>query len=382
MASLDVQDLSRYARQIRLPQIGVGGQNALKNASVLLVGAGGLGSPAALYLAAAGVGRIGIADADLVDVTNLQRQILYGTDNVGSRKTDIAVGRLSALNPEITIEPIAERVTSMNALELVQSYDVVIDGTDNFPTRYLLSDACVLTNTPLVYGSIDRFEGQLSVFVVNDGPCYRCLFPQPPEPGSVDNCADAGVLGVLPGLVGTAQATEALKIILGIGEPLVGRLLMVDALHMRFRTIGVDRDPACPACGTHEITQLIDYDAFCANSAPVRTTNSMNDIETITPRELNELLKGEHSITLIDVREPHEFKYARIDGAQLIPLGTIANAIPAIDPEADIVVYCHHGTRSEMAAHALRDAGIAHVRNLVGGIDRWSREVDPAVPRY
>ncbi|HEY4304069.1 MAG TPA: molybdopterin-synthase adenylyltransferase MoeB [Gemmatimonadaceae bacterium] len=382
MASLDVQDLSRYARQIRLPQVGVDGQTALKNASVLLVGAGGLGSPAALYLAAAGVGRIGIADADLVDVTNLQRQILYGTDNVGSRKTDIAVDRLSALNPEIEIEPIAERVTRMNALGLVQSYDVVIDGTDNFPTRYLLSDACVLTDTPLIYGSIDRFEGQLSVFVANDGPCYRCLFPMPPEPGSVDNCADAGVLGVLPGLVGTAQATEALKLILGIGEPLVGRLLMVDALHMRFRTIGVDRDPACPACGTHEITQLIDYDAFCASTAPVRITNPMNDIETITPRELNELLKGEHSITLIDVREPHEFNYARIDGAQLIPLGTIASAIPAIDPEADIVVYCHHGTRSEMAAHAIRDAGIAHVRNLVGGIDRWSREVDPAVPRY
>jgi molybdopterin/thiamine biosynthesis adenylyltransferase/rhodanese-related sulfurtransferase len=377
MASLDSQELARYARQIRLPQLGTHGQTALKNASVLIVGAGGLGSPCALYLAAAGVGRIGIADADLVDTSNLHRQILYGTEDVGSEKAFAAAGTLHATNPHVIVEAIASRVTSANALELVSRYDVVIDGTDNFPTRYLLSDACVLTNTPLVYGSVDRFEGQVSVFVANDGPCYRCLFPEPPQPGSVDNCAEAGVLGVLPGLVGTAQATEALKLVLGLGEPLVGRLLMIDALRMRFRSIDVGRDRDCPACGTHEITQLIDYDAFCAG-----TTSEDDTIETITPRELGDLLRGDNSITLIDVREPHEWTYARIDGARLIPLGTLGGVIDTIDRESDVVVYCHHGMRSEMAAYALRDAGVRRVRNLVGGIDRWSREVDSNVPRY
>ena len=242
----------------------------------------------------------------------------------------------------------------------------------------LLSDACVLTNTPLVYGSVDRFDGQVAVFVANGGPCYRCLFPDPPEPGSVDNCAVAGVLGVLPGLVGTVQATEALKLLLGIGEPLVGRLLMIDALRMRFRSIGVERDPTCPACGTHEITQLIDYDAFCAGPPAVND----DAIATITPRELDDALKGEHTITLIDVREPHEWSYARIEGARLIPLGTLDSVAGTIDPDGDVVVYCHHGMRSEMAAYALREAGVRRVRNLIGGIDRWSREVDPTVPRY
>lgn len=380
MASLDPQELARYARQLRLPNLGVEGQAKLKNASVLIVGAGGLGSPAALYLAAAGVGRLGIADGDVVDSTNLQRQILYGTEDVGRPKTDAARAALASLNPHVDLELIAERITSRNALALVARYDVVIDGTDNFPTRYLLSDACVLTGTPLVYGSVDRFEGQLSVFVANDGPCYRCLFPTPPEPGTVQNCADAGVLGVLPGLVGTAQATEALKLLLGIGEPLVGRLLMVDALHMSFRSIGIDRDPACPACGTREIRELIDYDAFCSGSLPDDADDG--PIATIAPRELAALLQSNNSITLIDVREPFEWSIARLPDARLIPLGSLEGALPTIDPRADVVVYCHHGMRSEMAAYALRDAGIRRVRNLVGGIDRWSREVDPDVPRY
>jgi molybdopterin/thiamine biosynthesis adenylyltransferase/rhodanese-related sulfurtransferase len=383
MASLDPQEQARYARQVRLPQVGTAGQAALKASSVLIVGAGGLGSPAALYLVAAGIGRIGIADGDRVDITNLQRQILYGMSDVGRAKTDSAAQTLRSINPHISVETIPERVTSANALDLVSRFDVVIDGTDNFPTRYLLSDACVLTATPLVYGSVDRFEGQVSVFVAKGGPCYRCLFPSPPEPGTVQNCADAGVLGVLPGLVGTAQATEVLKLLLGIGEPLVGRLLMVDALRMSFRTIGVERDPACPACGTREIRELIDYEAFCAGPpAPDTSTTDDTAIATITPRELAQALQDGHSITLIDVREPYEWNFARISGAKLIPLGTLERALGTIEPNADVVVYCHHGTRSEMAAYALRDAGIRRVRNLVGGIDRWSREVDPSVPRY
>jgi adenylyltransferase/sulfurtransferase len=380
MALLDEPELNRYARQIRLPQVGEAGQARLKASSVLIVGAGGLGSPAAMYLAAAGVGRLGIADADRVDITNLQRQLLYGIEDVGEKKTGVAAARLRSLNSGVEVDPIDARITSENALELVSRYDVVIDGTDNFPTRYLLSDACVLANKPLVYGSVDRFAGQVSVFVANGGPCYRCLFPSPPEPGSVQNCADAGVLGVLPGLIGITQATEALKLLLGVGEPLVGRLLMVDALRMAFRRIMVERDPACPACGTREIQELIDYDAFCDH----RDTemNDQGTIATVTPGELAVELATGNAITLIDVREPYEWNLGRIDGARLIPLGALDSVLDTIDPAANVVVYCHHGMRSEMAAYALRDAGVRQVRNLVGGIDRWSREVDPRVPRY
>lgn len=380
MALLDEPELNRYARQIRLPQVGEAGQARLKASSVLIVGAGGLGSPAAMYLAAAGVGRLGIADADRVDITNLQRQLLYGIEDVGEKKTGVAAARLRSLNSGVEVDPIDARITSENALELVSRYDVVIDGTDNFPTRYLLSDACVLANKPLVYGSVDRFAGQVSVFVANGGPCYRCLFPSPPEPGSVQNCADAGVLGVLPGLIGTTQATEALKLLLGVGEPLVGRLLMVDALRMAFRRIMVERDPACPACGTREIQELVDYDAFCDH----RDTemNDQGTIATVTPGELAVELATGNTITLIDVREPYEWNLGRIDGARLIPLGALESVLDTIDPAANVVVYCHHGMRSEMAAYALRDAGVRQVRNLVGGIDRWSREVDPRVPRY
>jgi adenylyltransferase/sulfurtransferase len=382
MAPLTSQELSRYARQMRLPRLGETGQVKLKNASVLIVGAGGLGSPAALYLAAAGVGRMGIADGDRVDITNLHRQILFGTEDVGMAKVDVAARELRSVNPHVAIECIDERITTSNAREVVRRYDVVLDATDNFPTRYLLSDACVLEDRPLVYGSVDRFEGQVSVFATVDGPCYRCLFPEPPEPGSVDNCAVAGVLGVLPGLVGTAQATEVLKLLLGIGEPLVGRVLMIDALSMRFRSIAVDRDPTCPSCGTREITQLIDYDAFCAGSPAVGSDVDDGEIPVITPRELAVAMKSAPEIVLIDVRERHEWNYARIGGARLIPLGTLSSAIATIDADADVVVYCHHGMRSEMAAYALREAGVRRVRNLVGGIDRWSRDVDPTIPRY
>jgi molybdopterin/thiamine biosynthesis adenylyltransferase/rhodanese-related sulfurtransferase len=379
MCHLDSRELLRYARQIRLPHLGVVGQERLKGASVLIVGAGGLGSPAALYLAAAGVGRVGIIDGDRVDVSNLHRQPLHDTNDIGRAKTDSARERLSAINPHVRIETIDQRLTSENALGIVRQYDVLIDASDNFPTRYLLNDAAVLTSRPLVHGSVDRFDGLLSVFSHEGGPCYRCLFPNPPEFGTVQNCADAGVLGVLPGLIGTLQATEALKLILGIGEPLSGRLLMVEALSMRFRTISVDRDPACRMCGTGEITALVDYDDFC--SVVSRAPGSAV-IETIEPSELAVLLARRPPITLIDVRERYEWNLARIPGARLIPLGELESAIPSLDGSESIVVYCHHGMRSETAASALLGAGMRRVRNLVGGIDRWSVEVDPSVPRY
>jgi len=374
---LDSDELRRYARQIRLPSLGIDGQERLKATSVLIVGAGGLGSPAATYLTAAGVGRIGIADDDRVDASNLHRQPLHRTEDIGSAKADSARETLAAINPHVRVEAIKQRVARENALDLVKAFDVVIDGTDNFPTRYLLNDACVLTGRPLVYGSVDRFEGQISLFATDHGPCYRCLFPSPPEPGTVQNCADAGVLGVLPGLVGTLQATEALKLILGLGDSLVGRLLLVDALAMRFRTIGVDRDPKCPACGTREITELIDYEAFCTGGQTV-----MPDVDTITPAELSTALNEGESIVLVDVREPYEWQIGRIPSARLIPLRTLFSAPPDISLDADVVVYCHHGQRSHAAAEALSAFGFRRVRNLVGGIDRWSREVDPSVRRY
>ncbi|HEY4129631.1 MAG TPA: molybdopterin-synthase adenylyltransferase MoeB [Gemmatimonadaceae bacterium] len=377
---LNPDELTRYARQIRLPNVGLSGQERLKRASVLIVGAGGLGSPAAIYLAAAGVGRIGIADGDRVDASNLHRQPLYDTRDVGMRKVESARAALLEINPFVAIDAIDARITSANALDVISQYDLVIDGTDNFPTRYLLNDACVLTGRALVYGSVDRFEGQASVFATSSGPCYRCLYPEPPARGAVQSCAEAGVLGVLPGLVGTIQATEALKLILELGDTLEGRLLLIDALSMRFRAIAVDRDPTCPACGTRELTALIDYETFC-NGEPQHMTD---DVATIDVRTLHELLNGENSITLIDVREPQEWNIGRIPGARLVPLGTIQSAVAsnAIDREADIVLYCHHGTRSEMATRFLNHVGFRRVRNLVGGIDRWSIEVDPSVPRY
>jgi sulfur-carrier protein adenylyltransferase/sulfurtransferase len=372
-------ELLRYARQIRLPQVGIDGQQALKNTSVLIVGAGGLGSPAAMYLAAAGIGRLGVADSDRVDATNLHRQLLHRTADVGRSKVDSARSALEAINPFVHVETIDARISRTNALEIVKSYDLVIDGTDNFPTRYLLNDACVLADRPLIYGSVDKFDGQVSVFATRDGPCYRCLFPTPPDPGTVQNCADAGVLGVLPGLVGMMQATEALKLVLDLGDPLIGRLLLIDALRMRFHSVAVDRDSQCPACGTREIKELVDYDELCS---PRLRDRPLVRVEPIAPRDLSSLLNAGEPVTVIDVREPYEWNIGRIPTARLMPLDTMPEAAESLDRESDVVVYCHHGARSDAAARALLDIGFRRVRNLIGGIDRWSREVDPRVPRY
>ena len=369
-------ELARYGRHVTLPGVGVEGQRKLKAARVALVGAGGLGSPAALYLAAAGVGTLGLIDFDVVDVTNLQRQLLHGTADVGRPKLDSARDRLRDVNPHVRVEAHATRLTSANALEILGAYDLVLDGSDNFATRYLVNDACVLLGKPNVYGSVFRFDGQASVFAAADGPCYRCLFPEPPPPDSVPNCAEGGVFGVLPGLVGSVQATEALKLILGIGEPLVGRLLLVDALRGAFRTVSIARDPACPACGTREIRALADYDALCGAPAPA------DDAAELTPRELAETRRRGDDFDLVDVREPWEWEVARIPGARLVPLGELAAALPTLDPAREIVVHCKGGTRSARAVEALREAGFARARNLAGGILRWSDEVDGTVPKY
>jgi len=379
--SLTPQELVRYSRHIKLSEVGEDGQRRLKRASVLIVGAGGLGSPAALYLAAAGVGRIGIVDFDTVDLSNLQRQLLHDTDRVGERKTDSASARLSAINPLVRVETIDEELSAANALDVIAAYDMVIDGTDNFKTRYLTNDACVLLGKPNIYGSVLRFEGQASVFATPEGPCYRCLFPEPPPPGLVPSCAEAGVLGVLPGLVGTIQATEAIKVILGIGDTLAGRLLLIDALAMSFRTIRLRRDPDCPACGTREIQSLIDYDELCAPRAS-ETGQRAASVQEITPRDLAERVRRGDPIELIDVREPYEWRIARIDGARLIPLGQLGGAIAELPPDRDIVLYCHHGFRSRTAAEFLVERGYRRVWNLTGGIDRWSVDVDPTVATY
>jgi adenylyltransferase/sulfurtransferase len=348
----------------------------------LIVGAGGLGSPAALYLAAAGVGRIGIVDFDAVDVSNLQRQILHDTSTVGALKTESARDRLIGLNPHVHVEPIDGELTSRNALEIIGAYDVVLDGTDNFKTRYLTNDACVLLGKPNVYGSVLRFEGQASVFATPDGPCYRCLFREPPPPGLVQSCAEAGVLGVLPGLIGTIQATEAIKLILGAGDTLAGRLLLVDALRMNFRTIKLRRDPECPACGTRELKELIDYDEFCGTASVSEAAPPVRGVLELPPRDLAARLRRGQDVDLIDVREPYEWRIGRIDGAQLMPLGGIYAWAAKLDPNREIVLYCHHGQRSRAAADFLYAQGFTRVANLTGGIDRWSAEVDPSVPKY
>jgi adenylyltransferase/sulfurtransferase len=372
-------ELARYGRHLALPEVGVAGQRALKGARVALVGAGGLGSPAALYLAAAGVGTLGLVDFDVVDVTNLQRQLLHGTADVGRPKLDSARDRLRDVNPHVHVEGYATRLTAENALEILRDYDLVVDGSDNFATRYLVNDACVLLGKPDVYGSVFRFDGQASVFAAENGPCYRCLFPEPPPPDAVPNCAEGGVFGVLPGLVGSVQATEALKLLLGVGDPLVGRLLLVDALRGAFRTVAIARDPACPACGTRELRALVDYDAFCGT--PAATTRDDEGSE-LTPRELAARLRRGDDLDLLDVREPWEWELARIPGARLVPLGQLDAALATLDRAREIVVHCKTGARSARAVRALREAGFRRARNLVGGIVRWSDEVDPAVPRY
>jgi molybdopterin/thiamine biosynthesis adenylyltransferase/rhodanese-related sulfurtransferase len=383
LPELSNEEVLRYSRHLIIPEVGLAGQRRLKAARVLLVGAGGLGSPLALYLAAAGVGTLGLVDFDRVDLTNLQRQVLHGTKDVGRPKLASASERIADVNPHVRLELHETSLTSANALEIVREYDVVVDGTDNFPTRYLVNDACVLTGKPNVYGSIFRFEGQSSVFATAEGPCYRCLFREPPPPGLVPSCAEGGVLGVLPGLIGIIQATEAIKLILGIGEPLIGRLLLVDALRMQFRTLKLRRDPTCPACGTREITELIDYEEFCGvRRAAAEAALAAQSLPEITPRELATRLARGDDLDLIDVRDPHEWEIARIPGARLIPLGTLVEALPTLDSAREIVVHCKGGARSAKAVAQLRAAGFRKVWNLAGGILRWSDEVDPTVPKY
>jgi molybdopterin/thiamine biosynthesis adenylyltransferase/rhodanese-related sulfurtransferase len=372
------EELLRYSRHLILPEVGLRGQRRLKASSVLVVGAGGLGSPLLLYLAAAGVGRIGSVDFDRVDETNLQRQVLYGQSSLGRTKLEAARARLADLNPHVRIETSEVRLTSENALDLVRRYDVVADGTDNFPTRYLVNDACVLLGRPNVYGSIFRFEGQASVLDARRGPCYRCLYPEPPPPGLVPSCAEGGVLGLLPGVIGMIQGIETLKLLLDLGETLVGRLLLSDALAMRFRELKFEKNPACPICGEHPtIRELIDYEAFCGLTSVPAAPGALG----IGARELAAAIERDE-VTLIDVREPHENEIAHLPGARLIPLNHLPEHLGELDTSDEIVLCCHYGERSLRALELLRQSGFRKLKYLRGGIDAWSREVDPTVPRY
>ena len=376
---LSTQEILRYSRHLIIPEVGLEGQRRLKDARVLMVGAGGLGSPIGLYLAAAGIGTLGIVEFDVVDETNLQRQLLHGTKDVGRKKLDSARDRIRDANPNVQVIPHDARLTSENALEIISKYDVVVDGTDNFATRYLTNDACVLLHKPNVYGSIFRFEGQSTIFCTDEGPCYRCLYPEPPPPGLVPSCAEGGVLGILPGLVGVVQATETVKLIAGIGEPLVGRLLLVDALSMQFRTVKLRRDPRCPACGTRELKGLVDYEQFCGIRGQPDETEG---VPAIAARELAARLARKDALDLVDVREPHEWDICRIEGARLAPLSSFASALRTLDSARDVVLYCKSGVRSARALKQLQAAGFRRVWNLTGGILAWADEVDPAVPKY
>lgn len=376
--SLDHTEIRRYSRHLIMPEVGLDGQRKLKAASVLVVGTGGLGSPIALYLAAAGVGRLGLVDFDIVDLTNLQRQIIHGTSDVGRPKLHSARERILEVNPNTEVLLYESALTSENAPGIIKDYDVIIDGTDNFPTRYLTNDACVLAGKPNVYGSIYRFEGQASVFGP-DGPCYRCVFPEPPPPGLVPSCAEGGVLGVLPGVIGTIQATEAIKLILGQGEPLVGRLLLYDALEMSFDEVQLHKDPDCPICGENpSITELMDYVEFCGLD-PAEVLEA--DWE-ISAAELSRRLYSGAELTLLDVREPHEWEIARMESAVLIPYGELAAHLKELDSTQDIVLYCRTGVRSARALSMMRDAGFRRLKNLRGGINAWSRAIDPKMPEY
>jgi len=378
-AELTREEIARYSRHLIMPEVTIAGQRRLKQGSVLLVGAGGLGSPAALYLAAAGVGRIGILDFDVVDESNLQRQVLHDTTWIGKPKLESARSRLAALNPYVAIETHATALDSGNALQILAGYDVVVDGTDNFETRYLTNDACYLLKKPNVYGSIFRFEGQASVFWPDRGPCYRCLYPEPPPPGLVPSCAEGGVLGILPGVVGGIQATEALKILLGIGEPLVGRLLLYDALAMSFEELKLRRDPKCPLCGENPtIRELQDYVAFCG----IGRGEDAEAVEEISAGELKRRMDDGIALEVIDVRDPHEWEICRIPGTRLVPLGTLAERLHEFDSSKTYVMHCKSGIRSAKAIAQLRRAGFKRLLNLRGGVLAWSREVDPSVPTY
>ncbi len=376
-SQLDPSEVARYGRHLVLPEVGTEGQLRLRAASVLVVGAGGLGSPLALYLAAAGVGRIGLVDFDRVELSNLQRQILFGTSDVGQAKVAAAMERLQDINPHVALECHEVRLSTDNAMELVSDYDVIVDGTDNFPTRYLVNDACVLSGKPNVYGSIFRFEGQVSVFSAPGGPCYRCLFPEPPAAGTVPSCAEGGVLGVLPGIIGTLQATETLKWILRRGDSLCGRLLLFDALEMRFRELELRRDPACPVCGdAPTIRELVETAAdSCVAAAPGQEAE-------IDVRELHDRLERGDQPLLLDVRTPQEFSICHLAGAELIPVQELEGRIDEIDRSREVVVYCHLGLRGAAAAQLLRNRGYSRVRNLLGGIQAWAAEIDPGMPQY
>ena len=379
-AGLSNEEILRYSRHLIMPEVGMEGQLKLKNAKVLLIGTGGLGAPLGLYLAAAGVGRLGLVDFDVVDFTNLQRQVTFGTSDVGKPKSEAARVRLSNLNPAIQIESFETQLTSANALELFKDFDIIVDGTDNFPTRYLVNDACILLGKPNVYGSIFRFEGQVTVFGMPDGPCYRCLYPEPPPPGLVPSCAEGGVLGVLPGIVGSIQAMETIKLILGAGDSLAGRLLLFDALGMKFRELKLRKNPDCPACGKNPtITKLIDYQEFCGirgEEAEAEVTASEMQVE-----ELKKRLDRGDDLYILDVREPHEYQICNING-HLIPLGDLPNRVSELDTSKEIVAHCRSGVRSAKAVNFLRQAGFKKVHNLAGGILAWADRVDPKMPKY
>jgi molybdopterin/thiamine biosynthesis adenylyltransferase/rhodanese-related sulfurtransferase len=377
---LSNDEILRYSRHLIMPEVRMDGQQKLKAAKVLCIGAGGLGSPLALYLTAAGVGTLGIVDYDVVDYTNLQRQVIHSTNDVGRKKLDSAAEKLNALNPFVNLRTFDMKLTSANALELFREFDIVVDGTDNFPTRYLVNDACVLTGKPNVYGSIFRFEGQASVFATEEGPCYRCLYPEPPPPGLVPSCAEGGVLGILPGLVGVIQATETIKLILGQGDSLAGRLLLVDALGLKFRELKLRKNPDCPVCGTHRtITQLIDYDQFCGIRGQEEPAG--NDVPAISVEELKKKLDAKADVFILDVREPHEYQICNLRG-YLIPVGDIPKRVSELDSGREIVAHCKVGGRSAKAVNFLRRAGFTKVYNLSGGINAWAERIDPKMPKY
>ena len=378
---LSNEEISRYSRHLIMPEVALDGQKKLKSARVLTIGAGGLGSPLALYLAAAGVGTLGIVDFDVVDESNLQRQIIHGTSDIGRPKMESARDRITDINPNVRVEAYEEALTSENALDIFRDFDIVVDGTDNFPTRYLVNDACVLLDKPNVYGSIFRFEGQASVFYAKEGPCYRCLYPEPPPPGLVPSCAEGGVLGILPGAIGTIQATETAKLILGIGDPLIGRLLLYDALGMRFREMKLRKDPSCPICGENPtVTELIDYQEFCG-IPQAQAQEAADEVPEITVKELKEKLDNGGGISVLDVREPYEYEVANI-GARLIPLGELPERLAELDKDETLAIHCRTGARSARAVRLLQDAGFQEVYNVKGGIAAWSEEIDPSVPKY
>lgn len=380
---LSNQEITRYSRHLIMPEVGLEGQKKLKNSRVLCIGAGGLGSPLALYLAAAGVGTLGILDFDVVDFSNLQRQVLHSEKTVGEPKVESARNRLLEINSDVNVVVYNEMLNSRNAMEIMKDYDVVVDGTDNFATRYLTNDACVFLGIPNVYGSIFRFEGQVSVFDAKRGPCYRCLYPEPPPPGLVPSCAEGGVLGILPGVVGTIQASEVVKLVIGQGTPLVGRLLFLDVLEMEPRILKLRKDPECPVCGDNPtVTELIDYEAFCGIGRGEETEEEKPAVVEISVEEFSMMKEGNGSIVLVDVREPHEYEICNIEGSKLIPLGELKDRTEELNPNDDIVVHCHHGGRSMKAVSFLLEQGFSKVKNLKGGIDEWAEKYDSEMARY